>query len=70
MCSERGLGIASRERPVDRADTCYCLVPESVHVTLKRIQILSFETSTEGGSNPAEQCPLHTSFRNEEPKAA
>ncbi len=48
MCSERGPGPASRERPVDQPETCYCPVPESVAVILKRIQILSFEPSTGG----------------------
>jgi len=70
MCSERGLGSASRERPVDRPKTYYCPVPESVEVILKTIQILSFEASTGGVSNAAIRSPLHASSPNEDRQAA
>ncbi len=73
MCSERGLGSASSERPVDRLDTCYCPVPESVQVILKRIQILSFEASEASmgvGPNAAKHSLLHASFPNEDRQAA
>jgi hypothetical protein len=70
MCSERSLGSASRERPVDRLETCYCPVPESVQVILKRIQILSFEASMGVGPNAAKRSPLHASFPNEDRQAA
>ena len=69
MCSERGLGSASRERPVDRPEI-YCPVPESVEAILKRIQILSFEAFTGGVSNAATRSPLHASFPNEDRQAA
>jgi hypothetical protein len=70
MCSERSLGSAYSERPVDRLEPCYCPVPESVQVILKRIQILSFEASMEVGPNAAKRSPLHASFRNEDRQAA
>jgi hypothetical protein len=69
MWSERGLGSASSERPVDRLETCYCAVPGPVQVILKRIQILSFEASMEVGPNPARRSPLHVS-RKEDRQAA
>ena len=46
MCSERDFGSATRERPVDRPGICYCSVPESIQVVLRRIQILSFDDFT------------------------
>lgn len=70
MCSERGLGSAACERPVDRPKTYYCPVPESVEVILKRIQILSFEASTAGVLDAAIRSPLHASFPNEDLQAA
>ena len=70
MCSERGLSSATSERPVDRLQTCYCPVPESVHVILKRIQILSFEASMGVGPNAAKRSPLHASFPSEDRQAA
>ena len=70
MCYERGLGSASSEGPVDRLEPCYCPVPESVQVILKRIQILSFEASIGVGPNAAKRSPLHASFRNEDHQAA
>jgi hypothetical protein len=70
MCSERGLGSAYSERPVDRLEPCYCPVPESVQVILKRIQILSFEASIGVGPNAAKRSPLHASFPNEDRQAA
>jgi len=69
MCSERGLGSASRERPVDRWAICYYPVPESFQVILRRIQILSFEASTGGVAN-ALRLPPHSSFPNEDRQAA
>jgi hypothetical protein len=69
MCSERGLGSASSERPVDRLQTCCCPVPESVQVILKRIQILSFEASMGVGPNAAKRSPSHASFPSEDPQA-
>ena len=42
MCSERDLGAAFREGPVDRQEICYCSVPEAVQVVLRKVQILSF----------------------------
>ena len=70
MCSERGLRSASSERPVDRSETCYCPVPESVQVILKRIQILSFEASMGVVPNAAKCSPLHASFPKEDRQAA
>jgi len=70
MCSERSFGSASSERPVDRLETCYCPVPESVQVILKRIQILSFEASIGVGPNAAKHSPLHASFPNDDRQAA
>lgn len=67
MCFERGLGSASRERPVDRPEPCYCLVPESVQVILERIQILSFEAST-GGQNAVKPFPLSAPVPNGDPR--
>lgn len=54
MCSERDFGSATRERPVDRPGICYCSVPESIQVVLRRIQIPSFDDFTKvasGGGN-------------------
>jgi hypothetical protein len=51
MCSERDLGSAARERPVDRPKICYCSVPESVQIVLRRIQILSCDDLKEVGSD-------------------
>ena len=70
MCSERALGCASRERPVDQWEICNCSAPESFQVILRRIQILSFEASTGGVSNAAIRSPLHASFPNEDRQAA
>jgi hypothetical protein len=70
MCSERGLGSASRERPVDRPETCYCPVPESVQVILKRIQMLSFADCTEGGPYAGNCTPVHAWFSQEDAQAA
>jgi hypothetical protein len=70
MWSERGLGSASSERPVDRLETCYCAVPGPVQVILKRIQILSFEASMEVGPNVAKRSLLHASFPDEDRPAA
>jgi len=70
MCSERSFGSASSERPVDQLESCYCPVPESVHVILKRIQILSFEASMGVGTNAAKRSPLRASFPNEDRQAA
>jgi len=70
MCSERGLGSASSERPVDRFETCYCPVPGSVQLILKRIQILSFEGSIGVGPNAAKRSPMHASFSNEDRRVA
>jgi len=70
MWSERSLGSASSERPVDQLESCYCPVPESVQVILKRIQILSFEASIGVGPNAAKRSPLHTSFPKEDRQAA
>ena len=70
MCSERSLGSASRERPVDQLESCYCPVPESVQVILKRIQILSFEASIGVGPNAAKCSPSRASFPNEDRQAA
>lgn len=50
MCSERDLVSGMRERPVDRPGICYCSVPESVQVVLRRVQILSFDDFTTVGS--------------------
>jgi hypothetical protein len=46
MCSERDFGSATRERPVDRPGICYCSVPESIQVVLRKVRILSFEDLT------------------------
>jgi len=70
MWSERSLGSASSERPVDQLESCYCPVPGSVQVILKRIQILSFEASMGVGPNAAKHSPLHASFPNEDRQAA
>ena len=70
MCSERGLGSVSRERPVDQWAICYCPVPESFRVILRRIQILSFEASAGGVANAAIGSPLHSSFPSEDRQAA
>ena len=70
MCSERSLGSAYSERPVDRLEPCYCPVPELVQAILKRIQILSFEASIGVGPNAAKRSPLHASFPNEDRQAA
>jgi hypothetical protein len=43
MCSERDLKAVLREGPVDRQGVCYCSVPESVQVILRKVQILSFD---------------------------
>jgi hypothetical protein len=50
MCSERDLGSAPHERPVDRPKICHCSVPESIQVVLRRIQILTFDDFTRVGS--------------------
>jgi hypothetical protein len=63
MCSERSLGSAYSERPVDRLEPCYCPVPESVQVILKRIQILSFEASMGVGPNAAKCSPFMLRFQ-------
>lgn len=65
MCSERSLGSASRERPVDRPETCHCTVPDSVQVLLRRIQIISFEASRGGGPDTGKRSSLHGSPPNE-----
>jgi hypothetical protein len=70
MCSERGLSSASQERPVDRSETCYCPVPESIQTILRRIQILSFEASTGEGPNTAKRSSLYASFPNETRRVA
>lgn len=70
MFSERSFGSASSERPVDQLESCYCPVPESVQVILKRIQILSFEASLGIGPNAPKHSPLHASFPNENRQAA
>lgn len=50
MCTERDVGLAARERPVDRPRICYCAVPESIQAVLRRILILSFDDFTKVGS--------------------
>ncbi len=70
MCSERSLGSASRERPVDRPETCCCRVPESVQVILKRIEMLSFADYTEGGPYLDNRTRLHGPFAREPARAA
>lgn len=70
MCSERSLGSASRERPVDGPETCCCLVPDSVQVILKRIQILSFDASRGGGPETGKRSLSHSPQPNEVPPAA
>jgi len=70
MWSERSLGSASSERPVDQLESCYCPVPGSVQLILKRIQILSFEASIGVGPNAAKRSPLHASFSNEDRQVA
>ncbi len=70
MWSERSLGSASSERPVDQLESCYCPVPGSVQLILKRIQILSFEASIGVGPNAAKHSPLHASFPNDDRQAA
>jgi hypothetical protein len=51
MCSERDLRSTIREGPVDRQGICYCSVPESIQVVLRKIRILSFEDSSGVGSS-------------------
>lgn len=50
MCSERDLRSALREGPVDRQGTCYCSLPETVRVVLRKVEILSFDEHTGVGS--------------------
>ena len=70
MCSERHVGLPSGERPVDRPEACYCLLPELVQMTLKRIQILSFEVFTGGGPNAGKCSRCMPRLPKEVPEAA
>jgi len=70
MCSERGPSSAFRERPVDRRERCYCSVPESVQVILRKIQILSFESPAGGGSNAVKRSSFTCFVPNENRYAA
>lgn len=70
MSSGCGIDSDLRERPVDRPTTCYRPVPQSVEVVLRRIQILCFDTLTEGGHNAAKRIPLTAPLPNDDRKTA